>query len=409
MYNNDIFKIQYNQSFCKDARLLSYGQMTSPSFKAKGVNLPKNAEKQITDEALKIASAAIAASGIVYIGEHPKSKLTRTQQEEIIEKYRQGNCNVYKEYGCSDSTVLKLINLQPNAEELKEESKKNRAKITIDEENVIVNRYILGERFEKIADEYGVSTSCIKTIINKQKNKKDNIAKRRQNSKKLSEQDEKDIIERYQTTGESLEKIAKDYACSVGTIRNLISNLANADEVKTKNKTKSTFFTPEQQEKIIQMYINGASYETIAKQFSCSQTPVKNILIAQPNWHELQELKAKNSATFKPEEEAVIIKRFRNGEPSTVIARDYNCSARTISALINKQPNKEEIKAENKKNNENFTPAEKAEIIERFKNGESYAAIGASFGISESVIRKFIKNQPDSEEIKKSEQKIKRK
>lgn len=60
MHNNVILKFQYNQSSCNKAGLLSYGQTTTPSFKAK---LPKGTEKQISDEALKMASAATATVG----------------------------------------------------------------------------------------------------------------------------------------------------------------------------------------------------------------------------------------------------------------------------------------------------------------------------------------------------------
>ena len=59
MHNNDIFQFQYNQASCDSTRQFQYG-ITSPSFKAK---LPKNAEKQISDETLKIASAAATAVG----------------------------------------------------------------------------------------------------------------------------------------------------------------------------------------------------------------------------------------------------------------------------------------------------------------------------------------------------------
>ena len=114
MHNNDILKIKCNQSSCKDARLFSYGQMTAPSFKAKGVNLPKTAEKQITDEAIKVASAAIAASGIVYIS--GRTKITKEEQEEILARYKNGEgCNtIAKEMGLGKSTVLRFLKLQPS-------------------------------------------------------------------------------------------------------------------------------------------------------------------------------------------------------------------------------------------------------------------------------------------------------
>ena len=104
MHTNCISKIKYNQASCDNTRQFQYG-ITAPSFKAK---LPKNAEKQISDETLKIVSTAIAASGIVYIGENGHgSKLSKKQQEEIIEKYMQGESSekLAIDYNCSRSLM----------------------------------------------------------------------------------------------------------------------------------------------------------------------------------------------------------------------------------------------------------------------------------------------------------------
>lgn len=59
MHNNDIFQFLYNQASCDNTRQSQYG-ITSPSFRGK---LPKPAAKQISDETLKIASAAATAVG----------------------------------------------------------------------------------------------------------------------------------------------------------------------------------------------------------------------------------------------------------------------------------------------------------------------------------------------------------
>ena len=78
MHNNDILKFQYNQLSCKDARPLFYGQMTAPSFRGKCIKMPESTEKQMTDEAIKVASAATAAAsaaGLVLFHMNGKKKI----------------------------------------------------------------------------------------------------------------------------------------------------------------------------------------------------------------------------------------------------------------------------------------------------------------------------------------------
>jgi len=337
MPNDNIFKIQYNQTSCNNTRQYWYG-INSPSFKGK---LPK---KQISDETLKLASAAIAAAAIVYIG--GKTTLTHEQQEKII------------------------------------------------------NRYISGESSESIAKDYSVSDSTVRSLIGKQKMKKEIKLLRRTNLQFFKPEQQTDVIERYKN-GESLESIAQSYKCSLVPIQNLLKNLPNLEEIQKEREENKAFFSEDKKNFIITNYIKGASIEQIAQALKCSQNAIYRLLQSYEDYPNMQIQHQQNKQKIKPDDLLKIIERFKNGESAAFIAIDYDCASFTIIHYLKKLPNYNEIKELNKKNRASFTPEQIEEVIERYKSGESFQTIGVTLDKSPTDVQSLIYGLPNVDEIKK--------
>lgn len=419
MHNNDILKIQYNQSSCKDARLLSYGRMTSPSFKAKA---SKNAEKQITDETLKIASAAIAASGMFYLGSgktRQSSQLSRKQQEEILEKYKQGYAPrvIAEEYGCSTDLIRYLIKKQPNRKELNEQNSASNLKtggkivylgnsghytsmFSEAQQEEIVERYEKGETSSALSREFGGSMGLIDALIRKQPNAKELRAAHEKNKAFFSEEQEKEIIEKYKN-GISSEILAKEYNCPPKRITTLINKQPNAKELKELSKKNRACFSEEQISTIIERYVQGEPFSAIAKDYNVYPGTINAIILKQPNAKELKANSMKNRKSLKDSILKAIIERFVNGESYESISKDYELSAQTLIRIISELPNAEELKKQHKENQEFFSQKEKSEIIERFASGESCETIARDYKCAEEYISKLINSLPNAEELKK--------
>ena len=316
------------------------GQTIAPSFKA---TLPKNAEKQISDEALKIASAAIAATAVIYIG--GKTTLTQEQQEKII------------------------------------------------------NRYISGESSETIARDYNVSDSTVRSLINKQKKKNEIKLLRRANLQFFKPEQQADVIQRYKD-GEAIESIAKSYNCSLVPIQNLIKKLPNFMEIQKEREKNKTFFSEDNKNYIISNYIKGASIELIAQELECSTGPIYRFLQSCEDYPSMQNQHQQNKQKIKSDDLLKIIERFKNGESAAFIANDYDCASVTIINYLKQQPNYDEIKELNKKNRASFTSEQIEEIIERYKSGESFQTIGVDLNKSPTDVQSLIYSLPNVDEIK---------
>ena len=395
MHNNDILKLQYNQSSCKDARLFSYGQMTSPSFKAK---VPKNAEKQISDETLKLASAAIAASGIVYIS--GRTKITKEEQEEILARYKNGEgCKtIAKEMGLGKSTVLRFLKLQPNLDNLKESSNAKRKFFTEEQEKDIIERCLNGESTESIAKSYGCSKKPIHNLINSQPNA-DKIKKQMVKAIVITPELEKNIIEKYRS-GISFITIAKELGCAKSTIHNLIRRQPDAKELIAINKQKRALFTSKQKDEIIKRYIDGDSADTISQDYDCSGASILNLINSQSNANEIKEKHENNRFIFSQAQINEIVEMYKEGNTLEIISKKFNCSCSCIQKYIEKQPDADEIIRIGKSNRTFFTAEQQEEIISKYKQGISIERLAAIMNCSPKAINNFIRRQPNAEELK---------
>lgn len=399
MTDNNILKIQYNQASCNNTRQ-SQTERISPSFKAK---LPKNVEKQITEESLKIASAAIAASGIVYIGSgKQKSSLSHAQQEEIIENFKQGKNyrEIAEEYGCSEKPIRNVIKAQKNREELISINKVARKKLSSAQEAEIIEKYKRGMTYSEIANEYkesGAYKELIADIILKQPNIDEIRAIRDENISFFSIEQKQEIVEKYKQ-GSSYEKLAKEYGCSVRRIQTVIDKQKDVKKLKKQSNKSRLKITPEQGHIMLQRYANGESLHEITKNI-CSEELFRIYINRQFNAGELKQLHETNKGFFKPEVKQQIIERFVSGESCQAIANDLKCDYGTVRDFITDLPNAEELIAQNKVNDSTFSSEEQTIIIDGFINGMSYSAIARKIKRDRHAIASFITDLLNANEL----------
>ena len=399
MHNNDIFQFLYNQASCDNTRQFQYG-ITSPSFKAK---IPDKTAKEISDETLKIASAAIAASGIVYIGSgKQKSSLSHEQQEEIIEHFKNGlNYREISEiYSCSEKPIRNVIKAQNNREELIEINRAARKKLSPAQETEVIEKYKQGMTYVEIANEYkefGAYKELIADIILNQPNIDELRAIHDENKSFFSTEQKQEIVEKYRQGG-SYEKLAGEYGCSVKRIQTVIGKQDDAEELKKQSNKSRLKITPEQGHIMLQRYANGESLHAITKDI-CSEELFRIYVNGQPNANELNQLHEANKGFFRPEVKKQIIERFAGGESCQAIANSLECDYGTVRDFIKGLPNSEELIKQNEANNQTFSSEEQTKIIEGFRNGLSYRAVSRSIKRDRGSVTRFILNQPNADEL----------
>lgn len=399
MTDNNMLKIQYNQTTCKNTSQILHG-ITLPSFKAK---LPKNTENQISDETLKLASAAIAASGIVYIGSgKQKSTLSHEQQEEIIEKFKQGKNyrEIAEEYGCSEKPIRNVIKAQNNREELIVINKAARKKLSTTQEIEIIEKYKQGMSYVEIANEYkefGAYKELIADIILNQPNIGEIRDIHDENKSFFTTKQKQEIVEKYRQ-GSSYEKLAGEYGCSVRCIQTVIGKREDLEELKQQSNESRLKITPEQGPIMLQRYANGEALHAITKDI-CSEELFRIYINRQPNADELNQQHEANKGFFRPEVKQQIIERFINGESCQTIANDLKCDYGTVRDFIKDLPNSEELIKQNEENNKPFSSEEQTIIINGLVNGMSFSAIARKIKRDRQAVASFISNLPNSTEL----------
>lgn len=98
------------------------------------------------------------------------------------------------------------------------------------------------------------------------------VFKRMPGERKISEDEEKEIVALY-LDGWSAEKLAKKYNCSYDTIKHYA--IANGVSLRGHKRIK---FSPEQEAEIVRLYKEGYSLLRLAGQYDCSGPVIKRVL-----------------------------------------------------------------------------------------------------------------------------------
>lgn len=232
----------------------------------------------------------------------------------------------------------------------------------------IINEYNSGKSGVRIATQLNVSYGKIYRILrlNNVKFRPRGASKGFHNFKnakvKLTEIPK--IIERYKTTTDTLQIIAKDYNVTKQAIDQL---LRKYKVTKRKTDRVRLFRKKEDIDEVINMYNNNLSVCKIAKKFSCSLHTIIRVL--RSNRINIRSYKKINKS-----EHAKIVKRYKHGEFMKDIAKDYNASTSTLTNILKKH----KIKTRKLKK---LTPALYKAIGKYIKKNYSYEQISCKLGI----------------------------
>ena len=268
-------------------------------------------------------------------------------------------------------------------------SRKNYSKAW-DYANEITERYKNGENSTTLSKEYGCSGPLIIKIVRSL----DSSIVRSPGETKLNVQnawkDADNILERYKNNDHP-NNIAKHYGCSRSTIMRIIKSLdSNIPKIFSRNKRRSNAWNDK--DIILERYKNGESSSSISKDYDCSAAAIIRILrslddsIVRPiNTHGYYISDAWN-------DKDIILERYKNGEGSVSISKEYGCSATTIITIIKSIDSSIIRTRGHSKRNTSDAWHYSGDIVERYKNGETTAELCKIYNCSYGTILRIIKS-----------------
>jgi transposase-like protein len=156
--------------------------------------------------------------------------------------------------------------------------------------------------------------------------------KEKTNKKKIvfTEKDKENIISKYKS-GLSSQKIADKYGCSEITIRRFL----RSNNITAKDNPHNIFIddlSNEDKQYIINSYLNGIGANKLAKQYNCNEGAIRNFL--NKNGITYKDAKHYHLKDFSEEVIKDIIDQYKSGVEIIDLSRKYDCNYKTIRKLI---------------------------------------------------------------------------
>lgn len=151
-------------------------------------------------------------------------------------------------------------------------------------------------------------------------------------------------------------------------------------------------------EEIIALRRKGKSHREIAKELNLNtHAQVANCINKQPDKDEIEAENKKNSPQTIIYNK--IIELRKSGKTHYEISKEVGYTKTQVCTILNNQPNKDEIEAEYNKNNK--TSQNHNQIITLRKAGNNYESIAKETGFSLCTIGEVINNHPEKDIIEK--------
>lgn len=145
------------------------------------------------------------------------------------------------------------------------------------------------------------------------------------------------IFDRYKN-GESSIELAKCYNCSHALILKIIKSI-DPSIVRSQgfiegHKIVKTSDAWQHSGDIVERYKNGESSYTLSKEYGCSDSTIRRIIKSIDKSIIRVSVSHKNSISFSYDEEVDIVVRYKDGETITSISSYYNCSRSSIRRIL---------------------------------------------------------------------------
>ena len=188
----------------------------------------------------------------------------------------------------------------------------------------IIQLYQSGQSCKEIAEQFGCSAENIHQIL-----RKHDVKMRPRNTPgKYSEDICRKMIDLYQQ-GNSLESIIARFGCS----RKILNRILDEHEVERCPYTLTQFqprFTKEDHQRMVAMYESGISQRAIAKEFGCSNFAMFRIF--EKLGIEKRPVPPRHIIT--PDDREMIVKLRSQGKSYPEIAAKIGCSRETVIAVM---------------------------------------------------------------------------
>ena len=347
----------------------------------------------------------------------PFNQLTESQKNQIVEQYCAGNSSIEigKRFGCSDRTVMRLIQARLSAADVAVIKARVRKKPA--QEKPVTpapTSFRLTRKRSSAASKPtggGLTRSAVGTFANR-----------------LTESQKAQIVEEYRAGSNSIE-IGKRFGCSDRTVMRLVRVRLSAAEVavikarvrkkraqmasaasprmeehsQTAHKSTGGFlrssvgtfanrFTKSQEDQIVEEYRAGNSSIVLGKRFGCSGRTVMRLVQDRLSAAEVEALKAKirrkpsqaRSAPSAPFPQATKHPQTAHKSPST-------STGSAIPLFTNR-----------------FTESQKDQIVEEYRAGSSSIVLGKRFGCSDRTIMRVVQARLSAAEVEALKVKIRR-
>lgn len=196
------------------------------------------------------------------------------------------------------------------------------------EHSSIINRYKAGEGSTTIAKSYNCNDSQIVSILNEH-----NVPLRKTQIIVRLFPYYESILRRYKT-GESMPQIAKDFDVCWQTIKRIL--VRQGEKIRSMEETKRVI-SSEDRDKVCNLYREGKSYSEIAREFNCSVCAVVRVLkLGNVKPRSISESRWPNNG-IPAELEIEVCERYKAGEPTRNLVRDYQVEQSSIFRLLKRK------------------------------------------------------------------------
>ena len=363
--------------------------------------------KNISDTDLKVisdATTAIGKASINFCG--IKSKIAPEVMNTIIELFKNGESvkNIVIAVGgiVSVSHIYTLLKDLDNYEELK-------ASRTTDTNEKLLELYTSGVSIGEISNTLGIHRDTVRNRLNKFDNIEEienlHNASLKGKRQHLTEKDKQAIIELYKQ-GLTMQQIDKKLKCASKKLLNKYKDTPEWEEIKKthdENYEKTQGIMPQDKTDIaLKLYKEGKSFNTISKTIGITAKTISDLFKLRPDWSELKEEHDKNLSNFDDDK---ILELYKEGYTYEKIAKEFNCSISCIKKRIHQHPNGADAIAIHNEVAYKKTVAGNEElqnkIIQLYREGKSYAQIYEILNCTYTTIGKVLKNAPEQESLNK--------
>ena len=229
--------------------------------------------------------------------------------------------------------------------------------------------YVEGLTCQKIADMFGCGVSCVSTTLRKRGVKMRVIGIR------IPKEKHPQIIQMYEA-GQSCDTIAKEFGCSHGNIHRILQ----IHDVKMRPSNSPGKFSEDICRKIIDMYKQGHSQDSIAARFGCGKKAIKRVL--DEHKVECRRHLTQFQPRFTAEDHQRMVAMYEQGKSLPEIAEDISCTHYTVRRIL-KSLGIEKCPVPPR---HTITPEDREMIAKLRSQGKSYPEIAVKIGCARETV-----------------------